>query len=105
MMNDLVMLKVTNGGNMLDHSPMASWPIFPGRIYVKTVYLTLGNRHIKLRTVKGYNKRGGINNAEMGRWIKARYGNTRGLILLFMAEYDEFKNAICYKLIGKVEPV
>jgi len=94
-MNDLDMLKVTNGGDMLDHSPG----------YVKTVYLTLGNQHIKLRTVKGYNKRGGINNAEMGGWIKARYGNTRGLILLFMAEYDEVEKSICYKLIGKVDPV
>lgn len=104
-MNDLVMFKVTNGGDMLDHSPMASWPIFPERGYVKTVYLTLGDRHIKLRSVKCYNKRGGINNAEMGRWIKARYGNPRGLRLLFMAEYDEAEKSICYILIGQVEPV
>lgn len=104
-MNDLVLLKVTNGGSMLDHSPMGSWPLFSKTGDVRAVYLILGDRQIKLRSARCYNKRGGINNAEMGSWINAQYGNSRGLTLLFIAELDESDNSISYKLIGKVEPV
>ena len=104
-MNDLVLLKVTNGGNMLDHSPMATWPVFTDGNSVDSVFIILGNRQLKLRSVKCYNRRGGINNAEMGRWIKARYGSTRGVILLFEADYNRAENAIRYKLIGRVDLV
>ena len=104
-MSKLVIMNVTNrGGNMLDHSPLAEWPVFPG-ITPNAVYIQLGNNQFRLRTIHGYNNRGGINNSDMGRWINAHYPNTRGLKLLFDVSYDQASMSITYTLKGQFIPL
>ena len=104
-MGYLVLMNVTNGGNMLDHSPMATWNNIPNRQTVSSVKIMLGQQIYRLRRVDGYHNRGGVNNADVGRWLNAFYGNAQGLTLLFDVSWDLNENTICYKLIGNVDKI
>lgn len=103
-MRRLVIMHVTNGGNMLNHSPMCDWPVFSD-IHPVRVEIQLGDERYYLRTLRGYNHRGGVNNSAVGRWINYRYGDTHNLKLLFEVLFDEQSRVITYKLRGKIIPV
>ena len=102
-MKKLVLMNVTNGGNMLDHSPMKEWPLFHGKA-IESVALQLGLDRYRLRTLVGYKNRGGLNNADMGRWINKHYGDTQGLKLVFEVEYNDTEQELVYKLLGQYIP-
>lgn len=100
-MRKLVIMNVTNRGNMLDHCPMNEWPVFQN-INPRVVSIKLGDDMFHLRTLQGYSNRGGVNNKMMGRWINQRYGDTHGLKLLFEVTFNEQTQELCYNLLGKL---
>lgn len=102
-MSKLIIAIVTNGGNMLNHAPLNQWPVIP-EVTPRVVSIKMGYQRFRLKTVRGYNNRGGINNADMGRWINAHYGYTRGLKLLFEVFYLPEKEEILYELKGRLIP-
>lgn len=101
----LVLMNVTDGGHMLDHSPLASWEEIPIRLTAQHVDIVLDHQRFSLRRVDGYHNRGGVNNANVGRWLNTRYGNFQNLTLLFDVSWNEGTETICYKLIGKVDRI
>lgn len=101
----LLLMKVTNGGNMLDHSPLSIWAEKVRVTEFRRVSINLNGYHLALRRVDGYNHRGSLNNAEMGRWLNAFYGNAQGLDLLFEVEVHPETQWISYTLVGKVDRV
>ena len=88
---------------MLDHSPMLSWESIPICRTAQRVDIVLGSETFSLRRLDGYQHRGGLNNADVGRWLSQRYVNTRRLTLLFDVSYDLQGLSVCYKLVGQVD--
>ena len=104
-MKTLALMRVTNGGNMLNHSPLSIWLEKIRVTEFRRVYINLKGCLLALKRVDGYNHRGGVNNSEMGRWLNAFYGNAQGLDLLFEVEVNLEAQWVKYTLVGKVSKV